>query len=528
MLPFLVLLFISSNCFAEPNPFTMVSVSSHELDRASYYLVPQGDWYELKTQGGDSSVFNINVDNENENFVTFAYLDAVYKFTVTETSDRKRVVFSMLRNGEPCGEPMAADLAALSTQMFTFLGSKCGFRFTAEWEYLGFTDVEIHQVWFEKQEMGQWEDVLFKRVDKAAFMKMRARIDSVSGALRVLEITDPQYFTRFEGAYASGGSYLLDEHKTDKRNGVVITKNGNIKAVIRAASVTGKDIAVYKPANDTEDFSIEKWNTMDRINGARDVKFIRVETKEGMLDVHRVGEYITGGTVAAAAGTVIGLKGAVIMGQIGAAKLMAGMAGATGAKAAVMYVSQGVWVGLGAPLTATGIGAVAVGATALAAYCIWENTKLIHYNFDLDGGSGSDLQVSWDKESWVWRAEEQIDLIVYLDSESIPTPPVTPPSGITTGAVFIEFTTFPEGKSKSDVKVTVEGVSSPTTKWFGNKLIVYGLEAGKEYKITLDLAGTLVPNTIKARVFDKCSLDNLPPATACTPPATTPPAGGLV
>lgn len=86
--------------------------------------------------------------------------------------------------------------------------------------------------------------------------------------------------------------------------------------------------------------------------------------------------------------------------------------------------------------------------------------------------------------------------------------PITP-SGQMTGVVVIEFTSFPTGKSKGDVTATVTGVASPTTKWFGNKMIIYGLEPGKEYDIKLALAGKELPYKKKANEFDKGLLDGL-------------------
>ncbi|MDP2974569.1 MAG: hypothetical protein Q8N60_05955 [Candidatus Diapherotrites archaeon] len=511
MLSLLTLLFLSSNAFAEPNPFTMVLVSSHELDRASYYLQPQGIWYELQPQGGGNSIFNMNLDNTNENYVTFAYLDAIYTFGAVRGSDSKRAVFSVLKNGQPCGEPIPVDLSALSTETRNFLGSGCGFQFRAEWEYLGFTDVEIHNVWFTRAEIDQWVDLAFKSIDRDTYMKLRGRIDTVSARLRVLELTDPNQFQKFEGVYAHGAKNSLNEESTGKRNGVVITKNGDIKAVIRAPDIWGRDVVVYKPANSNEDFSIEKWNSMERIHGALDTKFIRVPAREGALTTYNIVRYVSGGLGTVATTVVVVTKGAaVVKGVTGALALNStlGLTGLASVKTGSALVLHSTYVALGA----TGIGLAVVGVTGLTTYLIWDNTKLIDYTFDLDGDGSNDLQVSWDKELWV-LSEAKIDLIVYLDTLAVtpPTPP-TPPSGDTVGVWVSEHSNLPSTYDARNLQVKINGSDWTAVKRLGaNKLLIYNLVVGSTYNAEYFLpGGNKITETIKpVQTLKKDEIDSI-------------------
>lgn len=81
-------------------------------------------------------------------------------------------------------------------------------------------------------------------------------------------------------------------------------------------------------------------------------------------------------------------------------------------------------------------------------------------------------------------------------------------SGEKTGAIFIKFNGFTDGKTKDDVKAILEGITNiPMTKWFGNKLVIYGLETKKEYNIGIDLAGKRLNYKIISHEFNMRNLE---------------------
>ncbi len=435
------------------------------------WFVPEYGQPMLKQGAGGKSIdvkFDLDLDDADERVVVVSYLGQNYMITAERSPLGGRWVnFTVQKNGQGCGNK-AISLPILSNEVAD-LSRECGIQIWANWETIVFhaeTDVAIEKILISTEEINKVQNEYFVKRNRAEFEKVAKYMQNVNYFIRAIDKTTD--FSEGEKYFIYGHTeYFDEEDTTGKTKSIIITDNLEVKYVIMVPEQASTEFKVYKPTQKMQlssSMTITNFEALIKKVHSSEMQQIPVKENNGIL------KDITAG------------------------------------------LATGLSVNIFSP------------ARSVAAYIAINGARTHTVVTD-----PQELIFNWDREYVSWSSEGKINFILLTKDIGGPAPPVTPPSGVTTGAVFIEFTSFPEGKSTSDVKVTVRNVAddtvvSVTAKWVGNKLIVYGLEAGKEYKITLDLAGNPLLYTIKAREFDKCSLERLPPEAVCPPPATTPPA----
>ncbi len=483
----------------------LIQLSGFAAAQAAFNQVAvhyQGSWqwwaddYEqltLKPDTGGMSLreeFDFDVDNPNERTITVSYLGQHYTIDAPKSQlGDQWVNFIVKKNGQQCGQK--AEFLPLLSNAVIDLSGECGIKIWANWEtrVTPFeTDMTIEKILITAEEINRAQNEYFKNGNKDRIRALANMIKTANIKLRVLEKDNPNDFIDGELFFVHAKTEYFDEEDTSgKTKSLIITENLDVKYVIVIPEQWSTEFLVYKPAQEMKFSSIVSFSQLTEKLHSSEMQQIPIRE----IDVDALETIIR--TSAEIAGPAAVTTAALY---------------ASGATLA-MYYTGGLALGgtaAAGTVAATGGTILIIAPVAGVTYTIIEGSNT-HTMITEDG----ELIFNWDREYWTWSTEGKINFIL-LKKDLGTTASVLPtPTGDKTGAIFIEFKEFPEGRGKENVLVSVENVDI-TTKWFGNKLIVYGLTPNQKYdEIKVILAGKIVtyPN-ITAREFDKGLLDDLP------------------
>ncbi len=516
-----------------PIPYKLKVITGLE---GAYYKLPFVEAYrsdkgeELKARGNwiIDEDFQINLDDNQKRTINITLVNKNYTINFEEGIGSGGTYITVTREGQACGGTNGRIHENLpnSGKWIDDFKQECGISFFADWESLTLgTDVEVYYIIFTDkvltERMTEVMDYIKEKVPvtttaDGTTTHFQAMAEGWRDKYRVININDPfDFIPNQDGSYKSCAlipiyfNEEISQDKSGKSKSLIITEGDEIRYFITMIPQYSNEYLVAKALKNQkiQDYLNTPYLTMESeviTDGSRWQRTTgnKIENLADFIDSKTMQYTALGtGTIAGATGTIYAV-GTVAMNSwaaaYGTSTVLAGIAGAAGSTG---VVSGGALTATGGAMTVLAItpigwAIIAVAAVVITGVAVFHFTDSDTYIYD-----GGNLVINDDPQFW-GNNEAKVNFLLIKAKAGDPFQPAVVNY---TGGFAINFPSLPDGYTKENIGVQVlQGTDSVThkTKWFGNKLVVYGLAEGNDYNVKLTLGTATLDKILTSKKYD--------------------------